>query len=174
MIPRSQNLLLTTLVFLLISPLAGYADEINNLDPNPPSKPMVADQPSEEELSDQNSFVKPYEYERQALGYDPDGIIYRENQPEDFQVVFITSLPFAALASFGLTGLTSLILEGQFSVGGNFFLPFVGGMAVGATTVACVSVLSNSYPPPDTNSIVELPNSQRSLAFSVPLMTARF
>jgi hypothetical protein len=169
---RSQTLFLPVLIFLLICPWAVYADGIDLNPANP--KPMVADQPSEEELSDQNAFVKPYEYERQALGYDPDGIIYRENQPEDFQVIFITSLPFVTLASFGLTGLTSLVLEGRFSVGGNFFLPFLGGMALGATTVACVSVLSNSYPPPETNSIVELPNAQRSLAFSVPLMTAHF
>lgn len=172
MILRSQNLLLTMSIFILICPWAAYADGIDLNPANP--KPMVADQPAEEEILDQNAFVKPYEYERQALGYDPDGIIYRENQPEDFQVVFITSLPFAALASFTLTGLTSLVLEGQFSVGGNFFLPFLGGMAVGATTVACISVLSNPYPPPDTNSIVELPNAQRSLAFLLPLMTARF
>jgi hypothetical protein len=169
---RPQTLLLFVLIFLLIRPWRVYADGIDLNPANP--KPMVADQPAEEEISDQNAFVKPYEYERQALGYDPDGIIYRENQPEDFQVVFITSLPFAALASFTLTGLTSLVLEGQFSVGGNFFLPFLGGMAVGATTVACISVLSNPYPPPDTNSIVELPNAQRSLAFLLPLMTARF
>jgi hypothetical protein len=168
---RSQTFLLPVLIFFLMHPWSSCADGI---DLNPANaKPMVADQPSEEELSDQNSFVKPYEYERQALGYDPDGIIYRENQPEDFQVVFITSLPFVTLASFGLTGLTSLILDGQFSVGGNYFLPFLGGMAVGATTVACVSVLTNSYPPPETNSIVQLPN-YRTLAFSVPLMTARF
>jgi hypothetical protein len=169
---RSQTLLLIGLSLLLAFPWTVYADGIDLNPANP--KPMVADQPSEEELSDQNSFVKPYEYERQALGYDPDGIIYRENQPEDFQVVFITSLPFVTLASFGLTGVTSLILNGQFSVGGNFFLPFLGGMAVGATAVACISVLSNSYPPPETNSIVELPNTQRSWAFSVPLMTAKF
>lgn len=172
MILRPPNLLLITLVFLLICPWVAYADGIDLNPANP--KPMVADQPVEEAISDQNAFVKPYEYERQALGYDPDGIIYRENQPEDFQVVFITSLPFAALASFGLTGLTSLALEGQFSIGGSFFLPFLGGVAVGATTVACISVLSNPYPPPDTNSIVELPNAQRSLAFLLPLMTARF
>src|SRR5665213_2826989 len=103
---RPQTLLLFVLIFLLIRPWGVYADGIDLNPANP--KPMVADQPAEEEILDQNAFVKPYEYERQALGYDPDGIIYRENQPEDFQVVFITSLPFAALASFTLTGLISL------------------------------------------------------------------
>jgi hypothetical protein len=118
--------------------------------------------------------VKPYEYEREALGYDPDGIIYRENKAEDFQVVFITSLPFAALVSFGLTGLTSVIATGQFSVGGDYFWPFIGLTLAGSTTAACVSVLTNPYPPPETNSIVELPGARSSLAFSVPFMTARF
>ncbi|HET9869301.1 MAG TPA: hypothetical protein VFR02_02220, partial [bacterium] len=57
-------------------------------------------------------FEKPYEYERQAYGYDPDGVQYKENQVEDFQVIFITSAPFAALASLGLTGLASTLIEG--------------------------------------------------------------
>jgi hypothetical protein len=170
---RPITFLFITLTLLLVCPWLVYAQPMA-LDPNPPSKPMVAGQPSEEELSDQNGFVKPYEYEREALGYDPDGIIYRENQPEDFQVVFITSLPFVTLASFGLTGLTSMVTTGQFSVGGNFFLPFLGGVALGATAVASISVLSNPYPPPESNSIVELPGIRRSLAFSLPLMTARF
>src|SRR5580700_7278932 len=107
MLLRPQTFLLITLTFLLVCPWSVDAQTMG-LDPNPPSKPMVAGQPSEEELSDQSGFVKPYEYEREALGYDPDGIIYRENQPEDFQVVFITSLPFVTLASFGLTGLASM------------------------------------------------------------------
>lgn len=170
MILRLQTLYL---VCALLGASPVYA-QVMGLDPNPPSKPMVAGQPSEEELSDQNAFVKPYEYEREAMGYDPDGIIYRENQPEDFQVVFITSLPFVTLASFGLTGLVSMVTTGQFAVGGNYFLPFLGGIALGATAVASISVLSNPYPPPESNSIVELPGIRRSLAFSVPLMTARF
>src|SRR5208282_762487 len=57
----------------------------------------------------QGGFAKPYEYERQAYGYDPDGIDYHENQSEDFQVVFITSAPFTAGASFLLTSLASLV-----------------------------------------------------------------
>ena len=168
---RPRTLLLMTFTCILACPWTVYA----GIDLNPANpKPMVADQPTEEELSDQNSFVKPYEYEREALGYDPDGIIYRENQPEDFQVVFITSLPFAALLSFGLTGLTSTITTGQFSVGGDYFWPFIGLTLAGSTTAACASVLTNPYPPPDTHSVVELPGVRPALAFSVPLMTARF
>jgi hypothetical protein len=171
MILRFRTFFLLVLTFLLACPWAAYA----GIDLNPANaKPMVADQPAEEELSDQNAFVKPYEYEREALGYDPDGVIYRENKAEDFQVVFITALPFAAVASFGLTGLTSVVATGQFAVGGDFFLPFLGGIVVGATTVACVSVLTNPYPPPESNSIVELPGVRRSLAFSLPLATVRF
>ncbi len=172
MILFSRTFFYFGLVLLLACPRLVYADPVDLNPANP--KPMVNDQPIEEELSDHNGFAKPYDYERQALGYDPEGIIYHENQPEDFQVVFITALPFSALASFGLVGLTSAITTGQFAVSGDFFWPFIGGMFVGATTVACVSVLSNPYPPPASNSIVELPNNSRSFAFLVPLVSAHF
>ena len=171
---RSLSFLAIPLALIFTCPYVVYADPIDLNPANP--KPMVADQPpSEEELSDHNGFAKPYDYERQALGYDPEGIIYHENQPEDFQVIFLTSLPFAALASFGVVGLTSAITTGQFGVGGGFFWPFMGGMFLGSTTVACVSVLTNSYPPPQTNSIVQGPgNSSQSVAFLLPLVSARF
>lgn len=170
---RPLSFFVLILVLVLTNFGFSYADPIDLNPANP--KPMVADQPPvEEELSDQNGFAKPYDYERQALGYDPEGIIYHENQPEDFQVVFITALPFSALASFGVVGLTSAITTGQFAVSGGFFWPFIGGMFLGATTVACVSVLSNPYPPPETNSIVELPHNSQSFAFMLPLMNAHF
>jgi hypothetical protein len=117
-------------------------------------------------------FEKPYEYERQAMGYDPEGVEYKENQPEDFQVVFITSLPFTALASYGLTGLTSLVARGTFDVNGDYFLPVIIGTGVGSTTIACVSVLTNPYPPPtawDLN-----PRGPERLAFQMPVASLRF
>jgi hypothetical protein len=160
------------LAFLLVCALPVSAAPI---DLNPANaKPMVNDPPAEEELSDHGGFAKPYDYERQAMGYDPEGIIYHENQPEDFQVVFLTSLPFAALASFGVVGLTSAITTGQFGVGGDFFWPFIGGMFLGSTTVACVSVLSNPYPPPPSTSIVLGPGRGPEIAFLLPLVSARF
>jgi hypothetical protein len=143
-----------------------------------------------DEMIQTGGFAKPYEYERQAYGYDPEGVEYHENQPEDFQIIFITSLPFTALASFCLTGLTSLALNHSFSVGGNYFIPFVAATALGSTTIACVSVLTNKYPPPgsDTysqNSQTELALSMsytlgnaspalRPVAFNLPLITAKF
>src|SRR5258708_2490575 len=91
-------------------------------------------------------FDKPYEYERQAYGYDPEGVQYKENQAEDFQVVFISSLPFTAGASFLITSVISLVTVNNFGVGGDFFLPFLGGAFVSSTTIACVSTLTNKYP----------------------------
>jgi hypothetical protein len=119
-------------------------------------------------------FAKPYEYERQAYGYDPDGVQYRENQAEDFQVVFITSAPFAALASLGLTGLASTLIEGKFDISGGYFIPFIAGTVVGATTVACVSVLTNPYPPPDEEPVLSSASGPRRFAFALPLVTAQF
>jgi hypothetical protein len=119
-------------------------------------------------------FAKPYEYERQAYGYDPDGVQYKENQVEDFQVVFITSAPFAALASLGLTGLVSTLIEGKFDISGGYFIPFLAGTVVGATTVACVSVLSNPYPPPDEDPVLSSASGPRRFAFALPIVSAQF
>ncbi|HUO57338.1 MAG TPA: hypothetical protein VMV05_04085 [bacterium] len=119
-------------------------------------------------------FAKPYAYEQQAQGYDPEGIDYKENQAEDFQVIFVTSMPFTALASFGITGLVSLVSGNNFGVGGDYFLPFLAGTAIGATTIACVSVFTNKYPPPQTNSFVDSALSGPSLAFKIPLVQAEF
>ncbi len=122
----------------------------------------------------QEGFAKPYEYERQAYGYDPEGVEYNENQAEDFQVVFITSMPFTALASFCLTGVVSLAARNQFSVNGNYFWPFLGGVVGGSTTIACVSVLTNRYPPPASKYYVLESPFQPRLACQIPLVTARF
>lgn len=116
-------------------------------------------------------FEKPYEYERQANGYDPEGVEYKENQSEDFQVVFITSLPFTALASYGLTGLASLATRGTFDVNGDYFLPFLIGTGVWSTTIACVSVLTNPYPAPSAWD--PHPGPDR-LALRLPVATLRF
>ncbi len=119
-------------------------------------------------------FAKPYEYERKAYGYDPEGVEYKENQPEDFQVIFITATPFTALFSFGVTGLVSLATRNSFDVGGDYFLPFLAGTFVGSTTIACVSVLTNKYPPPASRSYVDSQGLTGSLVFNVPIITAKF
>lgn len=127
-----------------------------------------------DEALSQGGFAKPYEYERQAYGYDPEGVEYHENQSEDFQVIFITSAPFAAGASFLVTGMVSLATTGNFQVGGDYFLPFLGLTFAGTTTIACVSVLTNKYPPPGSTTYVEGSKAPRSVAFNIPLVTARF
>lgn len=122
----------------------------------------------------QSGFAKPYEYERQAYGYDPEGIEYKENQGEDFQVIFFSSAPFAAGASFLLTGVVSLINTGSFGVGGDYFWPFLGLAFAGTTTISCVSVLTNKYPPPGTTTYVQNQAAPQAFAFRVPLLTAKF
>ena len=162
----SRKSLYPILLFVLLGacPLVGWSQL---------SIPDETISPMDEILS-HCGFAKPYEYERQAYGYDPEGVEYHENQPEDFQVIFITSAPFVAGASFLLTGMTSLAMNGNFQVGGNYFLPFLGLTLAGTTTVACVSVLSNPYPPPGTTTYVGNMQTERSLAFNLPLITARF
>lgn len=161
---RTFLALLSLIVLMVLRPSAGLAqlsipDDSSNVS-------------GEDETS--SSFAKPYEYERQAYGYDPEGVEYKENQPEDFQVIFITSLPFTALASFGITGLVSLAAQGSFGVGGNYFIPFVVAAGLGSTTIACVSVLTNKYPPPASSTYVENLSSPQSLAFKIPLLTMKF
>jgi hypothetical protein len=134
----------------------------------------IPDQDTRSDNSDNGGFAKPYEYERQAYGYDPEGVEYKENQAEDFQVVFISSLPFTALASFGITGLASLATRGSFSVGDDYFLPFVIGTGAASTTIACVSVLTNKYPPPGSSTVVETLPGPKALAFNLPLVTLKF
>jgi len=128
----------------------------------------------EVESSNTTGVEKPYKYERQAYGYDPEGVEYKQNQIEDFQVVFISSAPFTALASFGLTGLASLAFTGNFGVGGDYFLPFLAGAFIGSTTIACVSVLTNKYPAPPP---ISLTASQPSLPLEMVrlnLISAQF
>lgn len=132
------------------------------------------DKSSLDETLSQGGFAKPYEYERQAYGYDPEGVDYHENQSEDFQVIFITSAPFAAGASFLVTGMVSLATTGSFQVGGNYFLPFLGLTLGATTTIACVSVLTNKYPPPGTTTFVETAPAPQHFAFDIPLVTAKF
>jgi hypothetical protein len=135
-----------------------------------PTPPPVIKTPA-----DSTGFAKPYEFERQAYGYDPEGVEYRENQAEDFQVIFITAAPFAALASFALTGLASTLIQGSFGISGNYFYVFLGGTALGATGAACLSVLTNPYPPPDESPILaQATGGPRQLALSLPLLTAQF
>ncbi len=159
------------MLFLGLAPSFCFAQ--TNLNPSS-VQPMVSDQDTDEDLPEKGGFAKPYEYEREAFGYDPDGVEYKENQPEDFQVIFITALPFTTLGSFALTGVTSQIVQGKFSVGGDYFIPFLSAAGVGAVIIACVSVLTNKYPPPDSFPVVENLAPPPVLAFRIPLVTAKF
>ena len=119
-------------------------------------------------------FAKPYEYEREAYGEDPEGIEYHENQAEDLQVVFVSALPFTAAASFGLTALASLVIRGRFTVDGDYLIPFIVGTFGGAAAVASVSVLTNKYPPPAQTDSAEMASPMPPLAFRADFLTAQF
>lgn len=128
----------------------------------------------EDDVNITGGFAKPYEYERQAYGYDPEGVEYKENKVEDFQVIFITATPFTALASFGLFGTISLFTQGSFGLGNTYFIPFICTSLAGSTAIACISVLPNSYPPPHQINFSDNQIQPKALAFQVPLVTAHF
>ena len=158
---------LRSLLFLLfLATLAFRPSLALALDPTS----SQADVPPEKE----GGFAKPYDYERKAYGYDPQGVEYKENQAEDFQVIFITSAPFTAIASFGLTGLASLAIRHTFSVDGDYLIPFIAGTVAGSTTIACLSVLTNKYPPPASGTLGEGPHSREFSGFQLPLVMAKF
>lgn len=156
--------ILLFIAVLAFSPSPGFAQL---------AIPAEGTNPLDETLG-QGGFAKPYEYERQAYGYDPEGLEYKENQLEDFQVIFFSSAPFAAGASFLLTSAASLAMTGHFQVGGGYFWPFIGLAFVGTTTISCVSVLTNPYPPPGTTTYVQNPAASREVVFQLPLLTASF
>ena len=155
---------LAILVSILLLGLSGFSPIWAQTDTSAQKK----------ETSTDTGFEKPYEYERKAYGYDPEGVGYHENQAEDFQVIFITSMPFTALASYGLTGLASLAFRNSFDVQGDYLIPFIAGTLAGSTAVACFSVLTNKYPPPASPTYTENTMEQQPLALKLPLVEARF
>jgi hypothetical protein len=130
---------------------------------------------SQDDDSSNTGFAKPYDYERQAFGYDPEGIDYKENQAEDFQVVFVSAAPFAGAASFGLTGLASQLFRNRFDVDGDYLIPFIVGTLAGAAAIAAISVLSNKYPPPPASSFFSQASTPMPpLAFRMSVINAEF
>jgi hypothetical protein len=158
---RNQVTLLgALLLFMVASPLwAQFAS-----DPVPTSTP----QPS----SSSSGYEKPAAAEREFFGYDPEGVEYRENRVEDFQVIFIETAPFAALLSFGTSALVSVISRGKVSVSGGYLVGATMGTVLLSGTVAYVSIKGKPYPPPDSLAM-DSPQPLR-LAFRVPLVQMRF
>ena len=163
-----RSLILSLLLALLGAGSAPvWADDQQDLGTTPGDEVDV--------MTVEGGFAKPYTYERQAYGYDPEGIQYKENQAEDFQVVFVTSAPFTAGASFLLTSLASLATRNSFDVSGDYFWPFLGGTFVGAATIACISTLTNKYPPPPASSEYSMGLPPKPIVgLEVPLLCARF
>ncbi len=115
-----------------------------------------------------SGFEKPFAAEREALGYDPEGVVYKQNRLEDFQVCFITSAPFSAALNFGLTSLFSKAARGTFKVDGAYSKVFIIGTLTGAAVMATISVSGPKYNPPPT---VSLPPSPRLLVHAGPIVT---
>lgn len=88
--------------------------------------------------------VHPYAVEREALGYDPEGIEYRRNRLEDFQVFFVTSLPFTGAVSFGLAALASKAFRGTFAVTEGYETAAIAGAVLGSLGVAWFSLPTSS------------------------------
>jgi hypothetical protein len=149
---REYALLALALVLSLASP--ALAADLSA--PTPVPTPM-------------EGFGNPYDLEKKAFGYDPRSGGRKADPAEDFQIIFITSAPFTALASYGITGLVSLAVRDSFSVEGDYLIPFIAGTVAGSAVIASVSVLSNKYPPPS----VSLGPPGR-LVLTVPLVQARF
>ena len=166
MISRVLTILLLILTLVFLTPWKVLADTSQGQATSPDEEVDV--------MSLTGGFAKPYAYERQAYGYDPEGVEYKENQSEDFQVIFVTSAPFAAGASFLLTSSISLATRGTFDVNGSYFFPFLGAAFLGTTTIACVSTLTNKYPPPSSSTFTEVQPPSQPLAFKTTLFTARF
>jgi hypothetical protein len=131
--------------------------------PAPTSTPAAVSNPG---------YEKPENAEREFYGYDPEGLEYRENRTEDFQVIFIETAPFAALLSFGTSALVSVASRGKVSVNGGYLAGAVVSTLVISGTVAYVSVKGKPYPPPASLSMD--PPVSSALAFRFPLVQMRF
>lgn len=119
-------------------------------------------------------FEKPYAGEREALGYDPEGIEYKQNRVEDFQVILVSSAPWAAIFSYGTTALVSKASRGTFKVDGDYSKAFLYGTVAGAAVIATVSVIGPKYNPAPGACLPPPPRTLVRSGWSLPLLTARF
>lgn len=139
-----------------------------------PALSLAKDEPKEGDEAPVTGYEKPYAGEREALGFDPEGIEYKQNRVEDFQVVLVSAAPWAAIFSYGTTALVSKANRGTFKVDGSYSKFFLYGTVAGAALIATVSVVGPKYQPAPGAS---LPPSPRTLVYNgwrVPLAVARF
>jgi len=138
--------------------------------------PVLAEEkdPTSAEETSSTGFEKPYVGERESLGYDPEGIEYKQNRVEDFQVLLISSAPFAAMFSYVVTGLVSKLERGTFKVDGPYSRAFLIGTVAGAATIATVSVIGPRYTPPPEAALPSPPRTLVHSGWRVPLVEARF
>jgi hypothetical protein len=113
-------------------------------------------------------FEKPYAAEREAFGFDPEGVEYKQNRLEDFQVILLSSAPWAALFSFSVTSLVSKIDRGTFKMDKGYSKAFLYGTVAGAAAIATLSVAGPKYNPPPMGA---LPPPPRTLVYAGPIVT---
>jgi hypothetical protein len=118
-------------------------------------------------------YEKPAVAEREANGFDPEGVEYHQNRLEDFQIVFVESAPFAALLCYGLTTLISYAGRGKAKMDKKTFPFFIGGTVLLASGAAYYSVSGKAYSP-KTVEITLLPPSRTAWAIQGDLVQIHF
>ncbi len=132
------------------------------------------DEPQEGDEAPVTGYEKPYAGEREALGFDPEGVEYKQNRVEDFQVVLVSSAPWAALFSYGATALVSKASRGTFKVDGDYSKAFLYGTVAGAAVIATVSVIGPKYDPAPNAGLPPPPRVLVRSGWVLPVLTARF
>jgi hypothetical protein len=118
-------------------------------------------------------FEKPLSAEREANGFDPEGMEYRQNRLEDFQIIFIETAPFAALVSYGLTALVSYSNRRTAKLDKTYFACFIGGTVLLSAGAAYYAVSGKPYPPKTPDMALLVPPN-RLAAFQTELFRYSF
>jgi hypothetical protein len=109
--------------------------------------PVLSRAETSTDASDAIVYEKPLAAEREANGYDPEGVEYKQNRLEDFQVVFVETAPFAFLLSYGLTALASYAINGSAKMDKHNTPYLAAGTLLLAGGAAYLSVSGKPYDP---------------------------
>jgi len=118
-------------------------------------------------------YEKPAAAEREANGFDPEGVDYHQNKIEDFQIVFVETAPFAAILSYGLTSLVSYATRRTIKMDKKTFPFFIGGTGLMAAGAAYYSVSGPAYSPKPAQ-IALFPLGRTAWAVQGDLVRIRF
>jgi len=118
-------------------------------------------------------YEKPAAAEREANGFDPEGVEYHQNKLEDFQIVFVETAPFAALVSYGLTTLISFASTKSAKMNKKDMPFFIGGTVLLSGGAAYYSVSGKPYPMKEAETPL-LPAERTAWAVQGDLVRIRF